>query len=211
MQKALCRNSIARINTGIIQRDKLFTFFAVNTRHVVLAGRMPSIQLMRKYSMNTSENLEQKFWKALQSDRTMMLGIDGIEDGHVRPMTGQCEGEKGPIWFFTSADNGIVQKLKPGHRAIAGFCSKDHEVFATVHGALVLDTDRAVVERLWNPYVAAWYEGGKDDPTLRLLRLDAENGQVWLNESSLFAGVKMLFGFDPKEAYKDKVAEVDLR
>ena len=160
--------------------------------------------------MNTPLELEQKFWKALKSDRTMMLGLDGVEDGHARPMTAQVEGDRGPIWFFTTADNGIVQKLASGQRAIAAFSSKDHELFATVHGNLAVDTDRAVIERLWNPFVAAWYEG-KDDPKLTLLRLDAEKGEVWLNESSLFAGVKMLLGIDPKQDYKDKVADVDLR
>lgn len=40
--------------------------------------------------MATSKDreLEQKFWKALKSDRTVMVGVDGIEDGHSRPLTG---------------------------------------------------------------------------------------------------------------------------
>jgi general stress protein 26 len=65
-----------------------------------------------------------------------------------------------------------------------------------------------VVERLWNPFVAAWYDGGKDDPELRLLRFDPERAQVWLNEHSALAGIKLLLGRDPKKEYKDKVAEV---
>jgi len=73
-----------------------------------------------------------------------------------------------------------------------------------------LDNDRAVIDRLWNRFVAAWYEGGKDDPKLRLLRLDPDQGQVWADASSLVAGVKMLLGIDPKKEYRDKVAKVDL-
>lgn len=140
-----------------------------------------------------------------------MLGLDGVEDGHSRPMTAQAEGDKGPIWFFTSVDNGVAKNLKAGSRAIAAFSSKDHSLFASIRGSIVRDNDRAVIDRLWNPFVAAWYEGGKNDPKLVLLRLDAERGEVWLNESSLFAGVKMLLGIDPKQDYKDKVAQVDLR
>ena len=30
---------------------------------------------------------EAKFWAALKSDMTMMLGLDGVEDGHTRPMS----------------------------------------------------------------------------------------------------------------------------
>jgi len=69
---------------------------------------------------------------------------------------------------------------------------------------------RATIDRLWNRFVAAWYEGGKDDPKLQLLRFDPARAQVWLNENSLTAGIKLLFGRDPKKEYADKVADVDL-
>lgn len=160
--------------------------------------------------MDNKQELEEKFWKALASDRTVMLGLDGVEDGHSRPMTAVAEHEQGPIWFFTSKDNGIVRNLGQSRRALAAFSSKGHALFASIHGNLAVDTDRAVIDRLWNPFISAWYEG-KDDPKLALLRFDPEHAEVWLNESSLLAGVKMLFGKDPKEDYKDKVADVDLR
>ena len=160
--------------------------------------------------MATPKELEARFWKALKSDMTMMLGLDGVEDGHARPMTAQIEEEGGPIWFFTSKDNGIVEQLPRGDRAIATFVSKGHDLFATVHGSLSLERDRQVVDRLWNPFAAAWFEEGKDDPKLALLRLDAERAEIWLDGSSLVAGVKALLGVDPKEDYQDKVAEVEL-
>jgi general stress protein 26 len=74
-----------------------------------------------------------------------------------------------------------------------------------------VDNDRAVIERLWNRYVAAWYEQGKDDPKLALLRLDPERAEIWEDASSLVAGIKLLLGADPKDDYKDKVAKVALR
>lgn len=159
--------------------------------------------------MTAPAELEAKFWKALKSDMTMMLGLDGVEDGHARPMTAQCEeGERGPIWFFTSKDNSIVQQLPRGHRAIATFTSKGHDLFATVHGNLSLDNDPRTIDRLWNRFVAAWFEGGKQDPKLALLRLDPERAEIWADASSLIAGLKILLGRDPKKEYKDKVAEV---
>ena len=160
--------------------------------------------------MATAETLQAKFWKALHSDRTMMLGLDGVEDGHARPMTAQAEGDQGPIWFFASTDNDLVTNLAKGHRAIATFVDKGHDLFATVHGDLSIDHDRPTIDRLWNPFVAAWYEGGKDDPKLALLRLDPDKTEIWLNESSVFAGLKMLLGRDPKADYADKVATVTL-
>jgi general stress protein 26 len=160
--------------------------------------------------MTTADDLQTKFWKALKSDRTMMLGLDGVEDGHARPMTAQFEDDRSPIWFFCSDDNGLLPLLGESGRAIACFVSKDHELYATLHGRLSLDMDPATIDRLWNRFVAAWFEGGRDDPKLRLLRLDAEKAEIWLNESSVFAGVKMLLGFDPKAEYHDKTATVAL-
>lgn len=149
--------------------------------------------------MADPKELQEKFWKALKSDRTVMLGLDGVEDGHARPMTAQIEGDSGgPIWFFTSKDNALIAMLGQGRRVIGAFSSKGHDLFASISGSLREDTDPAVVERLWNPHVAAWYEGGKDDPKLALLRLDADHAQIWLNGSSLLAGIKVLFGVDPK-------------
>lgn len=159
--------------------------------------------------MPTPQELKAKFWRALASDRTMMLGLDGVEDGHTRPMTGQAEDDRSPIWFFTSVDNGIVKTLGSGRRAIANFTSKGHDLFATLHGTITLDTDPVVIDRLWNPFVAAWYEG-KDDPKLALLRLDAEEAEIWLDGSSLLAGIKMMLGVDPKKDYQDHVATVAL-
>ena len=161
--------------------------------------------------MSNPAELEAKFWNALKSDRTMMLGISGVQEGHARPMTAQLEGDEGgPIWFFTASDNDLVKQLRGNARAVATFASRGHDVFAAVHGSLSVDTDRGVVDRLWNRFVAAWYESGKDDPKLRLLRLDPDQGQVWADASSLVAGVKMLLGIDPKKEYRDKVAKVDL-
>ena len=161
--------------------------------------------------MASPQEIEAKFWKALKSDMTLMLGLDGVEDGHARPMTAQLDGERSPIWFFTSKDNGIVQNLGKGNRAIATFASKGHDIFATLHGTVSLDNDRATIDRLWNWYIAAWFEGGKDDPKLALLRLDAERAEIWVDASSLVAGIKLLLGVDPKKDYRDKVADVSLR
>lgn len=160
--------------------------------------------------MATPQELETKFWKAVRSDMTMMLGLLGDREGYARPMTAQVEADKGPIWFFTAKDTEIVQALGPARRAFATFASKGHDLFATIHGDLAIDTNRANLDRLWNRFVAAWFEGGKDDPKLALLRFDPEQAEIWLNESSFLAGVKLLLGVDPKKDYRDKVATVTL-
>jgi general stress protein 26 len=159
--------------------------------------------------MATPEELKGKFWSALHAQRTVMLGLEGVQDGHMRPMTALFEEQGAPIWFFTSVDNPLVEAQAVHNRAIATFAAKGHGLFATIHGQLTQEHDRAVIDRFWSPFVAAWYEG-KGDPKLAVLRLDAERAQIWLNEAGLFTGVGILLGVDPRKAYEGKVARVAL-
>lgn len=163
--------------------------------------------------MPTDVEIANKFWKALKADRVTMLGLAGVEDGHSQPMSAQLleedEERGGPIWFFTARDTDLARQTGESHRAQLHFSGKDHELFAAVHGTLNAVDDPAIVDRLWNPFVAAWFEG-KSDPKLQLMRFDPEHAQIWLNENSLLAGVRILLGRDPKKDYQRKVAEVNL-
>lgn len=165
--------------------------------------------------MPTPQELTDKFWKSLKSDMTVMLAAHDLEENHARPMTAQLDEEGGSshaVWFFTADENDIAEALSETGtmRGTFTFASKGHDIFATVHGDMTIDNDRAVIDRLWNAHVAAWYEKGKDDPKLRLLRFNPDDAEIWENGSSLVAGVKALLGVDPKKDYQDKVAKVNL-
>lgn len=162
--------------------------------------------------MTDAADLETKFWKSIKSDRTAMLGLAGDGESLSQPMTFMLDedAERGALYTFTAKDSDLVQAL--GERALAQlmFVGKSHDLFAAIEGELIADNDRATIERLWNPFVAAWFKGGQDDPNLQLLRFEPGRAQIWENDNSLFAGVRMLLGRDPKEDYKDKTAEVRL-
>lgn len=161
--------------------------------------------------MPDNAEIEAKLWKHLKSDRTVMLGLEGDHPGQAQPMTVQIEGDEGgPLWIFTSNETDLAKALGTSGPAFVHFASKGHDLFAAIEGDLFAENDRAAIERLWNPFVAAWFEGGKDDPKLQLLRFEPGRAQIWLNDHSLFAGVKLLLGKDPKAEYADKVAEVRL-
>jgi general stress protein 26 len=163
----------------------------------------------------SEREITEKFWKGLKSDRTVMLGLAADRAGESQPMTALLDSDGGgPIWFFTSKRTDLARALGQengsGHEAVLQFAAKGHDLFATLHGTLSHDNDRATIDRLWNSFIAAWFEGGKDDPQLQLLRFDPDRAHIWLNENSLFAGIKILLGRDPKKDYRDKVANVRL-
>ena len=160
--------------------------------------------------MADDAEIESKFWKDLKSSPFVMLGLDGARDGHTQPMAAKTDGDHGPIWFFTTKDNTLVQAMAQSHRAIATYTGKGHDMFASIHGTLVMDNDPATIDRLWDGHTEAWFDGGKDDPRLCLIRLDTDKAELWKGGSSFGAAVTRLLGKDPKESYKDNIAKVTL-
>ena len=165
--------------------------------------------------------LRKLFWQELRDSPFMMLGLQGVEDSRTRPMTAQVDvpegGDKddgGTLYFFASKSEHLVTALGQSHNAVATYASKGHDLFAHVHGQLVLDQDRGVIERLWSPVIASWYKDGRDDPDLALIRFDTDSATIWKAESGATlkaAALKALFDIDPgKVEQKDNRADVRL-
>ncbi|SDY78312.1 General stress protein 26 [Jannaschia faecimaris] len=153
-------------------------------------------------------DFEKKFWKALKSDMTVFLGCDGALP---RPMGASVDEEKSPIWFFTTRQTDLGKALKNGPKnGNMTFSSKGNDIWASASGQLTIDNDPEMIDRLWSPFVAAWYEGGKTDPNLALVRYDAKEAQVWESGSSIIAGIKMLMGNDPKKEFEHNTAHIRL-
>ena len=160
----------------------------------------------------TEARLYEEFWDEIKNSPFMMVGLQGVDDDFTRPMTAQVD--EGRIYFFAARSEDLFKNLGRSSRAIATYAAKGHKLFASIHGNLVEDMDRGVIERLWNPIVASWYKDGKDDPDLVLLRLDARAADVWEADTGSTlkaAALKLLFNVDPgKEHQKEHRAEIEL-
>ena len=151
----------------------------------------------------TRDKLEEKFWNELDSSPFMMLGLQGVDDSFTRPMTAQVRNRG--LWFFAARSEDLYMGLQRSSRAIATYASKGHDLFASIRGALVEDKDRELIDELWNPMIASWYREGKDDPDLVLLRLDAEQADVWEANAgaTLKAAALKMLGRDPGKDHQD--------
>ena len=162
--------------------------------------------------MTSDADIERKFWDELKASPFLMLGIDGERGAATQPMTAYYDGDRAPLWFFTANDHDLVRALDGNDRAIAAFASKGHDIFASIRGRLSIDNDPATIDRLWNPVVSQWYEGGKSDPKLVLLRLDVDDAKLWKSDLGGFIrpAINKLLGRKPEADQHEKVAEVSL-
>ena len=153
-----------------------------------------------------SDDIKKLFWKALATSPNVMVGATGEREHHI-PMHAQLDRQAhGAFWFFTATDN----RLAGGGPAMAQFASMGHDLFACISGTLRREEDRAVLDRLWNNSIAAWYEGGKDDPKLVLLRFDLDDAEIWTADPGLKGVFKLATGMTMKEGELGQHAEVAL-
>ncbi len=130
--------------------------------------------------MTDAQDLKAKFWDTLEDSPFVMLGLAGVDEAHTQPMTAQFDDDlPDRIYFYTNRQNRLVTALAASHAGVIHFSAKGHDLFACVHGTLSVDNDKAVIDKFWSPVVSAWYDEGKDDPNLTLLRLDLGAAQIW--------------------------------
>ncbi len=139
--------------------------------------------------MADTVELKKHFWSKLADSPYMMVGL---QDGqHSEPLTAQLdEDQVDTIFFFIGKDN----RMAKGGPAMLQFVSKGHDFFACLAGTARIDNDFAMIDKLWNSQVEAWFPGGKQDPNLALLRIDVDDAELWESDMSITGKVKMLFG-----------------
>ena len=130
----------------------------------------------------TNAELEGRLWKAIDHERTVMLGLVGAD--HMQPMTAFAAEHDGTLWFYVRKDNDLIKQAGDGKPAMACLMTRDHGFIACIGGDLSEQYDRDRIERFWNPIASAWFPDGKDDPNLTLLRLDPRDAQVWVSRSN---------------------------
>jgi len=141
-----------------------------------------------------SSEIKEDFWHAIAKSPFLMVRLNDSHD-HALPMTAQLDRDLGParggaIWFFTAKDN----RLAAGGPAMAQFVSKGHDLFACLGGTIVEERNEGVIDRFWSNAAAAWYDGGRSDPNLLMLRMDLNDIEIWEADAGIKGLFKMITG-----------------
>lgn len=112
-----------------------------------------------------------------------MLGVDGSAQ-HMQPMTHFTDDEAIELWFITSISTDLVRAVGQGARAQYCLIDKGQDAYACLAGTLEQVQDDARLDALWSPMVAAWFDKGRDDPKLSLLRLTIAEASLWSSDEN---------------------------
>ncbi|MCX7566271.1 pyridoxamine 5'-phosphate oxidase family protein [Sulfitobacter sp. F26169L] len=129
-----------------------------------------------------SDDLKEMFWDRLEDTRAGMLSADGAP---AVPMSHHADDDSGTIWFITAKTTDLAKAAARPVPAQFLVSSSDESLYARIDGTLDAVTDRMMLDEIWSVFAGAWFEDGKDDPDIQLLRFAPREAEVWATGGSV--------------------------
>ena len=126
-----------------------------------------------------SEGLKKLKELAEDTKICMMCTNLGIVPFDSRPMGTQEVDEQGNIWFFSALDSLKNEQIQNDRRVQLIYSCPEKSHFMSVYGHAKIIKDRERTDELFNIFVRAWFEEGKDDPNLTLIKVTPEDAHYW--------------------------------
>jgi general stress protein 26 len=102
------------------------------------------------------------------------------DDGSTsRPMSTQGVDEDGTLWFFSAKDSDKNRDIKEDNHVQLFYSHPGNMSYMVVNGIAQILFDKNKVEELWSPLVKTWFQGGKDDPNLSLIKITPVSAYYW--------------------------------
>jgi len=100
------------------------------------------------------------------------------------PMSRQEVDEDGNIWFLLSTESGTYRNLQGNTHVSILYSDVKGYHFLSVNGVAEISQDRARIEKYWNKFIEAWFEKGKEDPRIRVLKVRVGDAHYWDSKSN---------------------------
>lgn len=132
----------------------------------------------------SSPEHKQKIWKMIKDIKVgMLVTLDG-EMPRARPMHLVQSDYDGTLWFYTRRSAEKVFETRQDCDVCLSFSDQEEGVYVSLSGKATLSDDRALIEKYWNPFVAAWFPEGKDDPDVAMMAIKVQFGEHWKAKES---------------------------
>jgi len=132
--------------------------------------------------------------------RVGMLGVNEEGRMHFGPMSHVDIDDQGNIWFFISSESEKAKNIKKDNAVYLTYVHEAGSTFLTIEGIGHINTNKAKMRELFNPFINAWFPKGLDDRTLALLVVHPVEVEYWISESKVLTQNKMLTPDLPKRS-----------
>ncbi len=118
----------------------------------------------------------------LEPGSTLMVGTKPADDWEFRPLTvARVDGSR--IEILLDTDEDWVRAFNDGDRVSTTMSDNRTNTWVALTGTATTTSDPAVIDELWNPFAAAYFDQGRETPGIAVMRIDAEEGRYWSTPS----------------------------
>lgn len=96
-----------------------------------------------------------------------------------RPMSVQEVDDQGNLWFISSATSNKNFEIKKDDDVQLFFSNSNNSQFLSFYGEATIYNDEEKIEEIWNPIAKAWFEEGKDDPKVTVIKVSPKDVYYW--------------------------------
>lgn len=120
---------------------------------------------------------------------TMMTTRTSDDHLHSCPMntTETSIGAK-EIWFIGHTPSETVENIKKHPEVNLAYATQDNKDYLSIAGKAELVDDKEKLDELWSTIYNAYFEQGKEDPKVQLIKVVPHGAEYWANGNS-FANV----------------------
>lgn len=125
-------------------------------------------------------DLKAAFWDRLDDVRTGLLDVDDRR----LPMSPKADADAGCIWFITARGTPMAEAAAAGADSAYSLCDDGQGLYGTVKGRLSVSNDAEKLDEVFGLIASSWFEEGKDDPDLMLIRFDPSTAELWVGKGT---------------------------
>lgn len=146
-----------------------------------------------KQDLSGKEAIE-KIKELAEAARTCFFTTkDDSGNSSSRPMALQEVDENGVLWFLSAIDSMKDHELKNNSYVELYFMNNSSYEYTFIKGNARVSQDKALIEKYWNMFANAWFDG-KDDPRISVISVQSNEGYYYeTKDNKVIAMAKMLF------------------
>jgi general stress protein 26 len=120
---------------------------------------------------------------ALIADARFAFVTTSSSDGRLlsRPLAVLERDFDGDLYFFTEDPSPKTEQIAADSQVNVSLQSGDN--YLSIAGTASVTRDPALIDELWNRYAEAWFEHGRQDPAVALLKVHADSAEYWTMDS----------------------------
>lgn len=96
-----------------------------------------------------------------------------------RPMSANEVDDDGNLWFISNARSNKNFEINQDDKVQLFFSKMSDSKYLSVFGHASIYKDKQTIEDHWTPIGKAWFDEGKDDPDVTVIKVTPTNAYYW--------------------------------